>query len=454
MQTPHIPPMTGSDFDGLRLLRSRRVGPTTWHRMMAEHGSASDALAALPQVARAAGVTDYSPCPEAVVAAELRAGQRAGATLLRWGTPAYPAALAEIDDAPPFLWALGTLDLLSRPMIAMVGARNASSLGTRMARKLAADLGEAGFVVVSGLARGIDAAAHLAALPSGTIAVQAGGVDTIYPTENADLAHAIADRGLRLSEAAMGVHPQARHFPARNRIIAGLARAVVVVEAAAKSGSLITARNALDQHREVLAVPGHPFDGRAAGCNFLLRDGATLVRDARDVIEAIGPATIESGAEMARGSRPDAQESRARASGSGGIGSQDDRNEAGVAEGNAESAGYGAGPVGPLRARFRPSSPSADGAVSGPVGGRETSRQPPGSDPAGLASISAAPQRGLGEAAALHARILDRLGPVPVTEDQLIRDVGATARVVGPALTDLELDGRVVRHPGGMLARV
>lgn len=158
-----------------------------------------------------------------------------------------------------------------------------------MTKRLAEELGAAGFTVVSGLARGVDAAAHVAALNTGTIAVQAGGVDVVYPTENTQLAHDIAQKGLRVSEMPMGLQPQARHFPARNRIISGLARAVVVVEAAAKSGSLITARNALDQARDVLAVPGHPFDARASGCNMLIRDGALLVRSAEDVIEAIGP---------------------------------------------------------------------------------------------------------------------------------------------------------------------
>lgn len=233
-------------------------------------------------------MTDYHVCPPGVVIAELQAGRAAGARLLRQGASDWPTPLDEMTDAPPLLWALGRIDLLQRPMVALVGARNASSLGTRMARALAHDLTAAGFVVVSGLARGIDAAAHAAALNGGTVAVQVGGVDVIYPTENTDLAHQIAATGLRVSEMPMGLQPQARHFPARNRIIAGLSRAVVVVEAAAKSGSLITARNALDQHRDVLAVPGHPFDARAAGCNMLIRDGATLVRSAADVIEALG----------------------------------------------------------------------------------------------------------------------------------------------------------------------
>ena len=260
---PPIPPTSEDEsFARLRLLRSRRVGVSTYKRLLAEHGTAQNALAALPKVARAAGVTNYEICPEGVVYAELRAAKAAGAQLIMHGTDAYPETLYDLNDAPPFLWAIGNLDIIHRPKISLVGARNASSLGTRMAKALAQGLGEAGYVVVSGLARGVDAAAHLAALGTGTIAVQAGGVDVMYPAENTQLAADIAASGLRLSEQPMGLQPMARHFPSRNRIIAGLSHATIVVEAAAKSGSLITARDALDQGREVLAVPGHPFDAR------------------------------------------------------------------------------------------------------------------------------------------------------------------------------------------------
>jgi DNA processing protein len=283
------PPETNEDrVSWLRLLRSRRVGISTFYRLMAEHGGANAALAALPEVARAASVQDYSVCPEGVVLAELKAARAAGAQMICYNDANYPTALADIPDPPPILWAIGDISLMSRPMVAMVGARNASSLGTRMARKLAEDLVEAGYVVVSGLARGIDTAAHLAALEGGTIAVQAGGVDVVYPKENAKLTDDIGKSGLRLSEIATGTQPQARHFPRRNRIISGLAKAVIIVEAAGRSGSLITAKDALDQGREVLAVPGHPFDARAFGCNALIRDGATLVRNVTDVIDAIG----------------------------------------------------------------------------------------------------------------------------------------------------------------------
>ena len=294
--TPHpTRPHTDQDrLASLRLIRSRRVGPATWHRLVAEHGSAFAALEALPEIARKAGVERYEPCPEAVVIAEMWAGHAIGARMLCYGEAAYPAALAEISDAPPVLWLRGQAGLLTRPMVALVGARNASSLGLRMARRLAESLAEAGFVVVSGLARGIDAEAHKAALQGGTVAALAGGVDQVYPAENGPLMQQIAAEGCLLSEQPPGLEAQARHFPLRNRIISGLARALVVVEAASRSGSLITAKEAADQGREVFAVPGHPFDARAAGCNHLIREGATLVRSAQDVIEAIGgqiPAT-------------------------------------------------------------------------------------------------------------------------------------------------------------------
>ncbi len=287
----------------LRLLRSRRVGIATFYRLMAEHGSAAEALKELPKIAKSAGVRDYSPFSVEAAEAELLAGALAGAELIAIGSPHYPSELADIADAPPLLWAIGDLTLTSRETVSIVGARNASSLGLRMAKSLSAGVGEAGTVVVSGLARGIDTAAHLAALETGTIAVLAGGVDVVYPAENASLAQEIAEKGLRLSEQPMGMKPFARHFPVRNRIISGFSRAVVVVEAAARSGSLTTARNALDQGRDVLAVPGHPFDARASGCNMLLRDGATLVRGPADVLEVLAggayPVVIEDLAENA-----------------------------------------------------------------------------------------------------------------------------------------------------------
>jgi len=274
-------------LDWLRLARSRRVGPATFIRLIREHRSAAAALAALPALAAGAGLRGYAPADRAAVEAEWQAAERAGARPLLLGAAQYPACLATIADPPPLLWALGDPTLAARPAVALVGARNASALGCRMAARLAAELGALGLVVVSGLARGIDASAHDAALATGTIAVQGGGVDDLYPPENAGLATRIAALGLRLSEMPMGHAPRAQDFPRRNRIVSGLALGVVVIEGAERSGSLITARNAADQGREVMAVPGNPLDARAAGCNALIREGATLVRSAEDVAEAL-----------------------------------------------------------------------------------------------------------------------------------------------------------------------
>ncbi|MFW8595006.1 DNA-processing protein DprA [Cribrihabitans neustonicus] len=287
---PPLPPTTEElQYSWLRLLRSKRVGAVTFHRLLAQYGSAQNALDALPELARTAGIKGYETCPAKAVDAELKIAKAAKARLLCYGGPGYPDLLMTLNDAPPLLWAIGDINLLARPAVALAGARNASSLGTRMARALARELGAAGHVVVSGLARGIDTAAHEGALETGTVAVLAGGADVIYPASNAALADRIQEAGVILSDQPMGLAPQARHFPRRNRIIAGIARATVVVEAAARSGSLITAQQALDYGREVLAVPGHPFDARASGCNMLIRDGAQLVRGAEDVLAALPP---------------------------------------------------------------------------------------------------------------------------------------------------------------------
>lgn len=273
----------------LRLARSRNVGPATFARLMGRFGAdAGQALEALPELARRGGMAGFSPFPEDAALRELEAGARIGARLVVAGGPDYPPALGELVDPPPVLWLRGSAELLARPTVAIVGGRNASALGLRLAESLAADLAEAGLVVVSGLARGVDGAAHRGALGFGTAAALAGGVDVVYPPEHAGLMAEMAERGALVAESPMGMEPQARHFPRRNRIIAGLARAVVVVEAAARSGSLITAEFALEQGREVMATPGAPLDPRSAGCNALIREGATLVRDARDVIEALG----------------------------------------------------------------------------------------------------------------------------------------------------------------------
>src|SRR5438874_6931360 len=221
--------------------------------------------------------------------AELAGLNRLGTCLVCWGEPDYPATLAAVEDAPPVLTVLGNPGLLQMAMVAVVGARNASANGRRIARELAAGLGEEGVVVVSGMARGIDAAAHLGSLDSGSVAIVAGGADIVYPEENRGLYDALAERGAIVAEMPLGTEPQARHFPRRNRIISGMALGVVVVEAAAKSGSLITARFALEQGREVFAVPGSPLDPRSRGANDLLRNGATLTETAADIIDHLGP---------------------------------------------------------------------------------------------------------------------------------------------------------------------
>ena len=367
------PPTQDELFARLRLSRSRRVGPATFRRLIAAHGDAVRALEALPRIAAEAGDTAWRPADEGTIRAEIKAARKADAKMLTLGAPGYPARLAQVTDAPPVLWAQGQTMMAARPCVAIVGTRNASSLALRMTRALTRDLSAAGLVVVSGLARGVDAVAHAAALDGGTIAVHAGGLDCLYPSENAGLGRDIATRGLSLSERPFGYAPQARDFPRRNRIVSGLSLAVVVVEAAARSGSMITARDALDQGREVLAVPGHPLDGRASGCNMLLRDGATLVRGAEDVLEVLAGLT--------------------------------------------ESAPPSPSPAAP-----------------------ETSTPP-----------DDAPED-------LKHRILSLLSPVPVPEDQLLRDLATQAHVpanlFAAQLSELELTGVIARRPGGGLIRV
>ena len=291
---------SAEDIAHLQLIRTLRIGPKNFRKLMAEYGSARAAIEHVPKLAKEAGVAKFELTHPSKVAAEFKAGAKVGATAFFLGRPSYPNLLAEAPDAPPFFWTLGKSKLFKPRILAIVGARNASSLGVRFARSLAAGLGEAGFVIASGLARGIDASAHEAALESGTIAVQAGGLTTPYPPDAKDLHARIAKNGLLLSEHPFGLMPQARHFPRRNHILAGLAEALIVIEGASGSGSLITARAALDLGRDVMAVPGHPFDARASGCNALLKDGAVLVRGPDDVIAVLNTpeqnseATVES----------------------------------------------------------------------------------------------------------------------------------------------------------------
>ena len=345
--------------------------------MLRRFGSARAALDALPLLARRGErVKTIAAVPRAEAEAELAQLHRAGARLVCWGEPGYPGALAAIEDAPPILIVLGESQLLQRPMIAVVGARNASANGRRFARELAGELGLGGLVVISGLARGIDAAAHLGALETGSIAVVAGGADVVYPAENRGLYDTLVRQGAVVAELPLGTEPQARHFPRRNRIISGMALGVVVVEAAARSGSLITARLALEQGREVFAVPGSPLDPRSRGCNDLLRHGATLTENAADVLSQLAPRL--HGVELFRPIPPVAM------------------------------------PIGPQL----PSQLTAD----------------PVWDEAG------------------PELLLERLGPTPVAVDELVRQCQMSAATVATLLLELELAGRVERHPGNLVS--
>ncbi|WP_194745312.1 DNA-processing protein DprA [Thermaurantiacus tibetensis] len=270
----------------LRLARTEGVGAVGFHRLLARFGSGERAVAALPDLWRREG---RELAPQALAEDELAAADRLGARHVFAGEAAFPPRLAALADPPPVLLVKGDAALAARPTAGIVGARNASAAGRRLAEAMARELGQAGFVTVSGLARGIDAAAHRGALATGTIACVAGGLDVAYPPENAALQEEIGALGLLVSEMPPGTEPQARHFPRRNRLIAGLAEGLVVIEAALGSGSLITARLAGEAGREVMAVPGHPLDPRARGGNALLKAGATLVEDAADVIAALRP---------------------------------------------------------------------------------------------------------------------------------------------------------------------
>ena len=277
-------------LDWLRLIRSENVGPRTFSSLLQRYGSARAALNALPDLARRGGAARaIRICPRADATREIETAQKFGAQFIASCEAAYPFRLAQIDDAPPLIAVRGSIAALARPMIAIVGSRNASAAGLKFTERLARDLGAAGYVIASGLARGIDAAAHRASLGTGTVAALAGGHDRIYPPEHETLVLAMLNEGAAISEMQFGYEPRARDFPRRNRIISGLALGVVIVEAAQRSGSLITARMALEQGREVFAVPGSPVDPRAEGTNSLLKQGATLVTQAQDVIAVLEP---------------------------------------------------------------------------------------------------------------------------------------------------------------------
>ena len=358
-------------IDWLRLIRSENVGPITFYQLIKHYGSAKAALEALPELARRGGRRGrIKVCSAAAAEREIEATAAAGAALLAIGEAHYPKPLAAIDDPPPLIAVRGHRHLLARPVLAIVGTRNASAAGVRFAQRIAAELGARGLVVVSGLARGIDAAGHRGALQTGTVAVFAGGVDVVYPAENAALARDIAETGAIVAECTVGTQPQARHFPRRNRLISGLSLGVLVVEGAPRSGSLITARMALEQGREVFAVPGSPLDPRCRGPNLLIRQGAVLTEKADDVMEAL------------------------------------------------------------------------EGVMRRPLEEREIDafKAPEPAPPSDQALASG------------RRLVLERLGPTPVEVDEILRQCQLTAPVILTVLLELELAGRLERHPGGRVS--
>lgn len=274
----------------LRLLRSENVGPATFRALVNQFGGAQAAIEALPALSKRGGrVQGIKLFSARDAEAELNRAAKIGAKLVAHGELGYPLALAQIDAAPPLIYVKGRLELAAMPIVSIVGARNGSAAGQKFTRQIATGLGLEGFAIGSGLARGIDTAAHRASLEQGTLAVVAGGLDVIYPPENAALQESIGEQGLLISERQPGLQPRAKDFPRRNRLISGIAAGVLVVEAAQRSGSLITARFAGEQGREVFAVPGNPLDPRAAGTNNLLKQGATLVTSVNDIVETLAP---------------------------------------------------------------------------------------------------------------------------------------------------------------------
>lgn len=353
----------------LRLARTESIGPASFAGLIARFGDAREALKEAPRLARRGGAAgELRIRAEADAMAELEALHKMGGRVIASVEPEYPTGLYVLDPPPPVISVLGRLEVLQREMVAIVGARNASGLGIKFATQLARALGDAGLVVASGLARGIDHAAHTGALDAGTVAVVAGGVDVIYPPENAQIYEKITRHGAVIAELPLHTAPLARHFPRRNRLISGLARGVVVVEAAERSGSLITASYALEQGREVFAVPGSPLDPRARGSNRLIREGATLTESAEDVLSVLRPV---------------------------------------------------------LGQTFGESVPSP--------------------------SVAPAPSAG-DRTEGVRAIVEEKLGPEPIEIDELIRQCGAPAADVLTVLLELELAGRVQRHPGNRVS--
>ena len=388
-------------LDWLRLFRSEVIGPRSFRGLMQRYGSARAVLAALPRLHRETG-RNLHICGADEADAEFAAAAKLGVAYVAQGEEAYPKALAAAPDAPPLIGLRGDGSVLRRPMVAIVGSRNASALGLRFAERLARDLGEAGFVIVSGLARGIDTRAHRGALASGTVAVLAGGQDRIYPAENKPLVDELLEHGAALSEMPIAWEPRGRDFPRRNRIVSGLSHGVVIVEAARGSGSLITARFALEQGREVFAVPGSPLDPRAEGTNDLIRQGATLVTAAEHVVEALAPIVAELDRAPRRG---------------------------GMAEEPAKT--------------HEPLWEELEAFAGEPI--------PTVDLPESVAEpLPAEPSPGSAEAMPTE-RILAALGAAPAPLDEIVRGSGLPASTVRATLLELELSGRVARMSGDLV---
>lgn len=358
-------------IDTLRLIRSDQVGPLTYHRLLARFGSAAAALDALPALSIRGGAAKAGRVFSIDQAErELETCAAGGVNVIAQGEPDYPPRLVHIEDAPPLLFARGCTELLRKKSVAVIGSRNASTNGLRFAEKISSDLGHNGLLITSGMARGIDAAAHRGGLETGTVAVMGGGVDVIYPRENAAIYDEIATNGVIISEMSVGTRPRATHFPRRNRIISGISRGIVVVEAAPRSGSLITARLALEQNREVFAVPGSAMDPRARGTNDLIRQGAILTEQASDVLDVINPGQLFQAPP----------------------------------------------PLLPIE---------ADPII-------------PDTEPTPTDEV--------------HGWLATRLGPTPVDIDDLAREFSSPAAMLSEALMELELAGRVERHPGNRIS--
>nr|WP_205789793.1 DNA-processing protein DprA [Microvirga makkahensis] len=384
-------------LDWLRLIRSESVGPRTFRTLINRYGGAAAALEALPDLARRSGRPALKVADRAEAEKEMAAAARLGARFIAMGEPEYPKALQAIDTAPPLIAVRGSAEVLLKPSVGMVGSRNASASGLAFAERLSRQLGEAGYVVVSGLARGIDTRAHRATLDTGTVAVLAGGQDLVYPSENEPLLQAIVERGgAVVSEMPMGWEPRGRDFPRRNRIISGLSYGVVIVEAARRSGSLITARFALEHGREVFAVPGSPLDPRAEGTNDLIREGATLCASVEHVTSVLEP-LIASGSRTETGAEETHQH----------LDTQELWDELDLPE---------------------------------------IPRAPTGSVPpaAGWHDGHADPATGL----------IELLGPSPISVDDLVRQSGWPIRAVQTALLELEMAGRLERHGGNAVSLI